>query len=154
MRVATWLTVCSDLDELSDFETLSRTGLNSTAPTRYAVRQVLDQELQKVLAAREQASRQARFTAGDNVGQASAAATRARAPSNDKENKANDAAAKPAVKLKRDFFGRLVEETVPLRERDRNEGRRGKVRVWVKYNEGFNNAVRRPITLKDFMKIL
>lgn len=90
------------------------------------------------------------------MGQASvpAPAPRAPAPSDDKENQKNEAATKPGVKLKRDFFGRLVEETVPLRERDRNQGGRGKVRVWVKYNEGFNNAVRRPITLKEFMRIL
>lgn len=145
---------CSDLDELSDFETLSRAGLNSTAPTRYAVRQALDQELQKVIAAKEQASRQARFTEGNDLGQTSVPAPRAPAPSDDKENKTSEVATKPGVKLKRDFFGRLVEETVPLRERDGNQGGRGKVRVWVKYHEGFNNAVRRPITLKDFMKIL
>lgn len=145
---------CSDLDELADFETLSRTGLASTAPTRYAVRQALDQELQKVVAAREQATRQARFDAGSGPGQPSAAAPRAPAPSDDKENKKTGTAENPAVKLKRDFFGRIVEETVPLRERDGNRGARGKVRVWVKYHEGFNNAVRRPLTLKDFMKIL
>ncbi|MBE3046775.1 AAA family ATPase [Candidatus Bathyarchaeota archaeon] len=134
-----------DLDELADFETLSRAGSASTAPTRYAVRQALDQELQRVVAAREEASRQARFQAGGTPGVTSAA-PRAAAPSNDKgDNKAD--------KVKRDFFGRVVEESsMPLR--GKNRGAKDKVRVWVKYHEGFNNAVRRPITLKDFMKIL
>lgn len=153
MRVGFETNSCSDLDELSDFETLSRTNLASTAPTRYAVRQVLDQELQKVVAAKEDAARRARFDAGSGPGQPSAA-PRAPAPSDDKENEKTEATEKPAVKLKRDFFGRIVEEKIPLREGDGNRGGRGKVRVWVKYHEGFNNAVRRPITLKDFMKIL
>lgn len=111
--------------------------------------------MQKVIAAREEAARQARFAAGNEPGMPEVAAPRAPAASDDKENKANTAAEKPGVKVKRDFFGRIVGQTVPLRERDGNRSAgREKVRVWVKYHEGFNNAVRRPITLKDFMKTL
>lgn len=73
-------------------------------------------------------------------------------------NKENiDVGDKSAAKVKRDFFGRIIKETAPLKERDMNRGSASsgsKVRVWVKYNEGLNNAVRRPITLNDFMKAL
>lgn len=88
--------------------------------------------------------------------QAPAAVPQAPATSaNDQEN--IDSASAPAAKVKRDFFGRVIKDTAVLKERDRNRGSapsRDKVKVWVKYNEGLNNAVRRPITLNDFMKIL
>lgn len=148
---------CSDLDDLADFETLSRTNLASNAPTRYAVRQVLDQELQKVTAAREEAARRARFQAGGGPDEANdAAAPRAPALPNGKENKGKTAEEEePAVKVKRDFFGRIIPENSAQAQRERNRaGGKPKVKVWIKYHEGFNNAVRRPITVKDFMKIL
>lgn len=144
---------CSDLDELADFETLSRKNLASNAPTRYAVRQVLDQELQKVTAAREEAARRARFQAGNGPDEPNdSAAPRAPALLNDK---ARASEAEPVVKVKRDFFGRIIQENSAQAQRERNRvGGKPKVKVWIKYHEGFNNAVRRPITVKDFMKIL
>ena len=144
------------MDELADFETLSRTTLRSQAPTRYAVRQVLDQELHKVSVARAEASRQARFQGGEPANsQATMVPPLVPTASSNKEN--IDVGDKSAAKVKRDFFGRIIKETAPLKERDMNRGSASsgsKVRVWVKYNEGLNNAVRRPITLNDFMKAL
>ncbi|CAI4210765.1 unnamed protein product [Parascedosporium putredinis] len=128
-----------DLDELADFETLSRTNLGSQAPTRSS--------------AASEVPRRGRASGG-----ATGPAVAPRAPvtsANDQEN--IDAASAPAAKVRRDFFGRVIKDTAVLRERDRNRGSapsRDKVKVWVKYNEGLNNAVRRPITLNDFMKIL
>ncbi|KAK5998232.1 Chromosome transmission fidelity protein 18 [Cladobotryum mycophilum] len=57
-----------DIDALSTFETGSSL-LSSQAPTRYAVRQVLDQELTRTIALRESAARQARFKSGHKVGE-------------------------------------------------------------------------------------
>jgi chromosome transmission fidelity protein 18 len=161
-----------DLDALGDFETLSRKNLLAGAPTRYAVRQVLDQELQKAIAAREEAARQARFQGGANGDGTRAVPNAAQAPpskqpravakrDDDKENVNPDGGCggeKPKV-VRRDFFGRVITEDMPgaLRRKDGNQrggaGETYRVKVWVKYNEGLNNAVSRPITLKDFLKI-
>jgi chromosome transmission fidelity protein 18 len=76
----------------------------------------------------------------------------------DKEN-INPAAVEEKPKVRRDFFGRIITET-PAALKASGGNRRGdadekyRVKVWVKYNEGLNNAVTRPITVKDFMKIL
>ena len=56
--------VHSDLDVLATFETAGAHILAAQAPTRFAVRQVLDQELYKTKVNRENAARQARFRAG------------------------------------------------------------------------------------------
>ncbi|KAK4125879.1 hypothetical protein N657DRAFT_662268 [Parathielavia appendiculata] len=154
-----------DLDALATFETASAYILASQAPTRYAVRQVLDQELQKTLAQKQTASRLARLRSGSG-----APATTTRPDTHhlllddDKEN--NGIAARAAVgedkpRVKRDFFGRVIVER-PLPEADGNAAgvkkRRNKeesgqgAKVWVTYHEGLNNAVRKPISLEEFMR--
>lgn len=137
-----------DLDALSTFET----GINilsSQAPTRYAVRQVLDQELQRTIALRNSQARQARFKAGGGVGVASQSAA------DNKENLlAIMEAAKSATLIKKDFFGRVIEAR-PLAELDVNSQKRTKAeqrKVWVTFHEGMNNAVRKPMSLGDFMR--
>ncbi|SPQ25295.1 9e4c9082-8e05-495f-a77d-4c19522216cf [Thermothielavioides terrestris] len=112
-----------DLDALATFETAA--DLHAlTPPTRYAVRQVLDQELQKTLAARESEARQARLRAAP------------RRP-------------------------RLLWLSLPLRARARAVSVVllvvlvvvvGAGKVWVTYHEGINNAVRKPISLEEFMR--
>jgi chromosome transmission fidelity protein 18 len=150
------LTNSSDLDELSTFESLSSRFFAPNAPTRYAVRQVLDQELQRVILERDHAARQARFQAGrptnpDHIPTIS----------DDKENSSKVAKTAvpslPGPKLKRDFFGRVIAEVKPLGERSSNATNnvpedKSRVQVWVKYHEGFNNAVRKPISLQDFLQ--
>lgn len=143
-----------DLDTLSTFETGSSL-LSSQAPTRYAVRQVLDQELQKTIAAKENASRLARLTAGGGGG--------ILPHDQDKENetvpdtklsKLEELKALEVKSVKRDFFGRVIVE----RPAAANSGKRRKKevqerdKVWVTYNEGINNAVRKPISLDEFMR--
>ncbi|KAK3312385.1 hypothetical protein B0H66DRAFT_397569 [Apodospora peruviana] len=174
-----------DLDALATFETAGAFVLATQAPTRYAVRQVLDQELQKTIATRESAARQARFRLGRRAGPEFD-------DDDDKENAAImggnnklSAAEKERLRvlelaakgksLKKDFFGRVI-ATAPLGETDGNgsrtsattskdgrkldnnaqplqqqqQGTEGK--VWVTYHEGLNNAVRKPITLEEFMR--
>ncbi|KAK4182356.1 putative chromosome transmission fidelity protein 18 [Podospora australis] len=145
-----------DLDALSTFETAG-TLLSAQAPTRYAVCQVLDQELKKAIAGREMAARQARLRQGGEyhvpVQQLSL--------EDDKENK-NTAPEGEVKAVKKDFFGRIIEER-PLGERSANGGHRRKGsrrggeekewdKVWVTYHEGINNAVRKPISLEEFMR--
>jgi chromosome transmission fidelity protein 18 len=134
------------------------------APTRYAVRQVLDQELQKTIALREAAARQARFKAGN------AAGVHDEYHFDDKENVTMKAGMKTkeffatgtgGSDVKRDFFGRaLVEKPAPLGPTDGNAGAGEKtsvkpaIKVWVTFHEGQNNAVRKPISLKEFLRAL
>lgn len=163
----------SDLDALATFETAS--SLYAVQPpTRYAVRQVLDQELQRTLAQRENAARQARLRSGgpqvhrhdDGDGD-----------DEDKENRPPPAAGKAdsarlAEKVvRRDFFGRVIADSAAAgpsapgssdgNAGGRNNKRRkipdegggeGANRVWVTYHEGLNNAVRKPISLEEFMR--
>ncbi|OAA44431.1 ATPase, AAA-type, core [Metarhizium rileyi] len=132
-----------DLDSLSTFET----GVSLVPPTRYAVRQVLDQELRRTIALRHSTARQARFQAGGPSSQ-----VQVQVPHDDKENRpaARD---RPGVLVKRDFFGRIV-EAKPLSELDGNDGARDSTerKVWVTYHEGLNNAVRKPISLREFLR--
>jgi chromosome transmission fidelity protein 18 len=134
------------------------------APTRYAVRQVLDQELQKTIALREAAARQARFKAGNAAGVHDEYQF-----DDDKENVTMKAGTKTkeffatgtgGSDVKRDFFGRvIVEKPAPLGQADGNAGAGGEktsvkpaIKVWVTFHEGQNNAVRKPISLKEFLR--
>lgn len=55
--------------------------------------------------------------------------------------------------VKRDFFGRLVEvNETTLRETRANGGNKGAGKVWVTFHEGLNNAVRKPISLQEFLR--
>jgi chromosome transmission fidelity protein 18 len=142
-----------DLDALCQFETAAASLLTTPAPTRYAVRQALGQELRRVVAVREAAARQARFRAGARAGEdldailaaASAQPAAARAP--------KKTAPSNRVVVKRDFFGRVIAERPRLPEEApaRNGNTSGNV-VWVTYNEGLNNAVKKPISFDEFMR--
>lgn len=146
-KVSSHTNICSDLDSLSTFET-GHSLLPSQAPTRYAVRQVLDQELRRTIALRDSTARQARFQAGGP--------SQAQIPVSLQDNKENQVVLedKPEVLVKRDFFGRVI-EAKPLAELDGNCERKvskEERKVWVTYHEGLNNAVRKPISLKEFMR--
>lgn len=123
----------------------------SIAPIRYAVRQVLDQELLKEKMLQNSLARHARaFTE-----------TRKHSdPDDDKEN--SDPATKAAhslsedVGVKRDFFGRVIRDVRPVSAGNNNakvqpSGKEDGGRIWVSFNEGFSNAVRKPITLKELI---
>lgn len=82
--------------------------------------------------------------------------------SDDKENAGlkNNLLIVPPV-VKKDFFGRVIVEKVqPLYDTDGNGGdqKRGKQaeaaerKVWVTFHEGLNNAVRKPLTLEEFLR--
>ena len=146
------------LDTLSTFATSTSSTANTT--TRYAVRQVLDQEYTKHVLRQRADARQARYNIANPV------------PStNDDEAKENAPAAREnllkkkighASGVKRDFFGRvLVNEAKPKsKSKDGSkEGKKGQEegegkeerKVWVSYHEGFSNAVRKPISLAELM---
>ena len=140
------------LDTLVTFETAS-VSPSAPPPVRYAVRQVLDQEYQKNITVRQNAARQARFIAGNSHLDAEPLS------SDQKENKTKQFMNEPILETKRDFFGRVLTDGAPLKEIDGNAdgGRRdGKgqniEKVWVSYHEGFSNAVRKPITVEEFLR--
>ncbi|KAH8900079.1 hypothetical protein GQ53DRAFT_709411 [Thozetella sp. PMI_491] len=143
-----------DLDVLGTFETAGALVLASQAPTRYAVRQVLDQELQKTIAMRENAARQSRFRSGNPNG------AHEDYIFEDKEvEKKTEVQLSSGPAVIRDFFGRVITPTPrPLGEVDSNRGgkkpRDGKadlVLSWVTYNEGLNNAVTKPVSLRELL---
>ena len=139
------------MDTLVTFETSPASGI--TAPVRYAVRQVLDQEFQKNIIVRENKARQARYKAGnpdDDVDYSFAA----------KENKDHHAYEKEFAP-KKDFFGRILKEqgnhlqeidgnADDVKGRRKNEGKGSK--VWVSFHEGFSDAVRKPITIDELLR--
>ncbi|KAK3902378.1 hypothetical protein C8A05DRAFT_15563 [Staphylotrichum tortipilum] len=144
-----------DLDALATFET-STSLLATQAPTRYAVRQVLDQELHKTLAARDAAARQARLTAGGPLLHTPSSHSQQKKGRHVDEDKENQGVGKPAVK--KDFFGRVIVERPLARVEGkgaaagRKKGGEAPAKVWVTYHEGLNNAVRKPISLEEFLR--
>ncbi|KAI1434604.1 hypothetical protein GGR50DRAFT_393771 [Xylaria sp. CBS 124048] len=149
-----------DLDHLATFETSAAVLHGTQAPTRYAVRQVLDQELQKANLLRENAARQARYKAGNPLDSTDYIF-------HDKENAgtSKEKSTLPAIPVRRDFFGRVIRtEPRPLSETDGNSGDKKKTageplgaaegRIWVTYHEGMNNAVRKPIGLDELLRSL
>jgi chromosome transmission fidelity protein 18 len=122
------------------------------APVRYAVRQVLDQELRKEKLLQASAARHARSGASQLKNDAGL--------NDDKENtnaKVNKFMSRDSG-AKRDFFGRIINESRPksagkgiasarVETNSKDEGR-----IWVSFHEGFSNAVRKPITLKEFLE--
>ena len=66
-----------------------------------------------------------------------------------------------APSVKKDFFGRVISEAPqPLGERDANQGackprasaKAEKIFSWVTFNEGLNNAVTKPVSLRDLLR--
>lgn len=138
------------LDTLTAFH-LDKSAAVLPAPVRYAVRQVLDQELHKEKVLQNSLNRQARSSMLPNM-------------DDNKENqppgaklKENKTATKLAS-VKRDFFGRVVNEDRPASAGDgtQKDTKSSKEveedRVWVSFHEGFSNAVRKPITLKELLE--
>lgn len=142
-----------DLDALSTFETSAAVLHGTQAPTRYAVRQVVDQEMNKLTILRENEARQARYKAGNPHGEdfsfESKDSTKPKGP------------ALPIIPVKKDFFGRVIKsDPKPLQETDGDISKKpkddklgqGEQKVWVTFHEGMNNAVRKPISLHELLQ--
>jgi len=174
------LTDHSPIDTLSTYHVSSSKTKTSSAtqPTRYAIRQVLDQELRKTKALQASQIRIARGSGaltGSINDQAEDKENRNPGP----ESQALDQQQqqKPA-KVKRDFFGRpiagaslptpppelggnidasMIAKSTAAKGKARGADAGGSVggdeggRIWMSFNEGFSNAVRKPITLGDLM---
>ncbi|KAL4916533.1 hypothetical protein BDW62DRAFT_186239 [Aspergillus aurantiobrunneus] len=132
------------LDSLVTFS--KAPGLSSTtAPVRYAVRQVLDQEYRKE-------------SIRKNSETLSSVGTKKAGTKKSSENPAEAAKLKSGAAVKRDFFGRIIPDQDVSQQEEKassnsaqqeasNAGRR----VWVTYHDGFSNAVRKPISLVELL---
>ena len=134
---------------------LRKDAASQIAPVRFAVRQVLEQELRKEKLLRNTSARQARSTSLNQHGLLEL-------EHDDKENadvqNPGDKTLKVAAGVKRDFFGRIINDVRPMsvdgkqRPQTPIDAEKGdKERIWVSFHEGYSNAVRKPITLKELI---
>lgn len=141
----------SPLDTLSVFRTLAATvGEPTVAPIRYAVRQVLDQACRKEVLVQREATRQARMGTTNDTPQLKRNLSMAASLENALKRKKNE--------VKKDFFGRVVVDDEPKEDEEEGGSKRKKVKgeepketVWLSFHEGFSNAVRKGVTLDEFM---
>jgi len=57
-------------------------------------------------------------------------------------------------RVKRDFFGRIVKDEVNENKRRRTDSSnrlKSQPPVWVKYHEGYSNAVRKPVVFLELL---
>lgn len=122
---------------------------SGSAPVRYAVRQVLDQEYRKEVVRKH----------SNMINSSAIANSKQNKPrkSTDGENETSKAPLKD-LGVKRDFFGRIIQE--PQRDPAAGDGDREPVqseepkaggRVWVTYHDGYSNAVRKPISMAELL---
>lgn len=163
----------SPIDILTSFETLSRAtdqpdlAAAVTLPARYIIRQALDQEFRKYSLLQSAEMRQARFTKGADIGIPTDSPSSSIVVDELPADKTVITSSTTSLKPRRDFFGRII--TIQQQQQDdgvlRNSDGETEVKggmitrgksgmnnqVWVSFNEGFSNAVRKPITIEELM---
>lgn len=116
---------------------------------------MLDQEYQKALKKIAHSVRQARFREGNAFGEESVFTFKNKSTVDSLMKRVDDDD-EQVVKVKRDFFGRVVIEKstqeLPTQEMKMREAKKDVNKVWVTYHEGFSNAVRKPVTVEDVMR--
>ncbi|OJJ47020.1 hypothetical protein ASPZODRAFT_65366 [Penicilliopsis zonata CBS 506.65] len=136
------------LDSLVAFSKMANAG--SSAPVRYAVRQVLDQEYRKETMRKQS---EASILPGSKSGKRHSGG-----PLDGPDSK-GISGIKIDSAVKRDFFGRLITESKPqaktASESPKSNGNilsaKRDRKVWVTFHEGFSNAVRKPISMSEFL---
>ncbi|PKX90676.1 putative sister chromatid cohesion factor (Chl12) [Aspergillus novofumigatus IBT 16806] len=137
------------LDSLVTFHKTKGTSADTggSAPVRYAVRQVLDQEYRK-----ETMRKQSEALSSSRAGKTS----NGKSGKNDDGPSAKKNAIRNAPGIKRDFFGRILQEPEPLPQSSdgspvQNEASKAGRKVWITYHDGFSNAVRKTISMNELM---
>lgn len=135
---------------------MSKASGSVSAPVRYAVRQVLDQELRKQCLLQDTVARHARSSSLNKENSDTFQ------DDDDKENSGPKQKADVETKIlsgvKRDFFGRIINEVRPTSRGKNGQPQKthltkqGAKSIWVSYHEGYSNAVRKPVTLKELME--
>jgi chromosome transmission fidelity protein 18 len=147
------LTIRRPIDTLTAFY-LGRSVGAVPGPVRYAVRQVLDQEHRKETLLRLSNARQARSTTLD----AGNGADHLEDKENTDPHGKHRRAAPSISSVKRDFFGRIINDARPVSAGgkanavDRTASKDEEPRVWISFHEGYSNAVRKPLTLKELLE--
>lgn len=122
---------------------------SGSAPVRYAVRQVLDQEYHKEVL-RKQSEALNSSTVGKNK-------PNRKSTDGDSEKDASSKNPLKDISVKRDFFGRIIQEPTPApNDSDesqpvQNEASKAGRKVWVTYHDGYSNAVRKPISMGELL---
>lgn len=136
------------LDTLISFSKMkgSTQASSSSGPVRYAVRQVLDQEFRK-----EKVRKQA-----EALGSSKLAKTSKGKPADGQDDETGKKSAKYGAGVKRDFFGRIVQEPAPQPDSSQetpvqSEASKAGRKAWVTYHDGFSNAVRKPILMSELL---
>ncbi|KAL1964411.1 hypothetical protein VTN77DRAFT_6969 [Rasamsonia byssochlamydoides] len=140
------------LDALISFSKIKGSALDTggSGPVRYAVRQVLDQEYRKETMKKQSEASQSKY---------SDSSSGKKKKGNSDEDKENDSASKSSKDghgVKRDFFGRIINEASVKEPGDctqkrRSDAQKPERRVWVTFHEGFSNAVRKPISMSELL---
>lgn len=120
---------------------------SSSAPVRYAVRQVLDQEYRK--------EKTRKLSEGLGSSRAGKGAKQPSADGPDSKGRAADKKSLEELLVKRDFFGRIIKEPTPPpdsgQNQAQNEASKAGRKAWVTYHDGFSNAVRKPISMGELL---
>ena len=160
------------VDVLSHFETLTADAQTSKAPTRYAVRQALAHEHDKYLLRRNAEAKKEKYRAlnpeddNDNDNDVVVESANPKEMTNHRTQQVPSSAKVSQDKdIKRDFFGRIIIDPganttssgIPgLHRADTTTttttDKKAEKNVWVSFNEGYSNAVRKPITLEELMR--
>jgi chromosome transmission fidelity protein 18 len=151
------------VDLLCTFETggkalAAAVGDTANKTTRYAVRQVLEQEWRK------EELRLAEETRAARMGGSAPATTKRSGIGADREGDDPDALEPAKKRIARDFFGRPIVQAAPpsagsesdetkQKSRQQEKSRQGSA-VRIAYNEGYSNAVRKPLTMAEFFRDL
>lgn len=137
----------SPVDSLVTFSKTQGTSMASSsgnAPVRYAVRQALDQEYRKETMRKH-----------SDVLNASTKGVKAALVKSATEQQHDAAQRIREGLIKRDFFGRVIEETPKSKDSGdqshKDESSKAGRKVWVTYHEGFSNAVRKPISMGELL---
>ncbi|KAI5240193.1 hypothetical protein E4T43_06309 [Aureobasidium subglaciale] len=150
------------IDELCSYETLdAKAGgvvVSSGDKSRFSVRQVLEQEF---CVQSKKSADLARVTRGGGAGGVISLADTVAGVSVPAEMAGKS-------KLKRDFFGRVLveekegeegdedadgdaEEATKKKKQRKDAAGDGKERVWITFHEGYSNAVRKPVSLRELL---
>ncbi|KAF9895018.1 hypothetical protein FE257_004645 [Aspergillus nanangensis] len=136
------------VDSLVSFSKMkgSASGSGSSGPVRFAVRQVLNQEYHK-----EIMRKQSEALSSSKLGKV------AHRKSADGQNQADgNKRPRDAPGVKRDFFGRIMQEPTPQAETSaenaaQSEASKAGRKAWVTYHDGYSNAVRKPISMDELL---
>ncbi|KAE8150205.1 hypothetical protein BDV25DRAFT_114548 [Aspergillus avenaceus] len=123
-------------------------GTGASAPVRYAVRQVLDQESRKETV-RKQSEALSSVVPKRSAGKSTN-------DQNQVDGKGTNKSLTNGPRAKRDFFGRIIREPTPppagsQENPVQNEASKAGRKVWVTYHDGFSNAVRKPISMSELL---